>query len=147
MKVGIRFFNGDTDWAWIQEVNPILRVEDTGGMVAFNEETDELIGACIWDHWTINGVQCHIFSVNSLEINKSNLIFEVFDYIFNVRKRSLIYSFICADNKKAFKRIKTMGFTEDYRLKQGWDDDTDLVLVSLRKENCNYLPNNGVIYD
>ena len=93
MKVGIRFFNGQTDWAWVQAQVQILRVEDTGGLVAFNEENGELLAACMWDNWTANSVQCH-FIVTDKAALKHGFVEEIADYVFNHRGKKFIYGII-----------------------------------------------------
>jgi hypothetical protein len=140
MKLGIRFFDGQTDWAWVQEQIGILRVEDTGGMVAFNEETGELLAACMWDNWTANSVQCH-FMITTPMIFRHGFAEEVFDYIFNYKGRKFIYGMVPGDNENALKINEHIGFTEKMRLPDAWADGVDYVVVELKKENCLYLPN------
>lgn len=139
MKVGIRFFDGQTDWAWVMDQIPILRVEDTGGMMAYNEETGDLLAACIWDNWTANSVQCHL-AVKDLAALKHGFIEEIADFIFNHQHKKFIYGMIPGDNEKALKINKHIGFTEKMRLEDAWADGVDYVVMELRKENCKYLP-------
>jgi RimJ/RimL family protein N-acetyltransferase len=138
MNVGIRFFNGQTDWGWVCEQVPILRVEDTGGLVAFNEDTSELLGACIWDNWTKNSVQCHFILTNPIVV-KHGFIGEITDYIFNHQGKRFIYGLVPADNEKALKINKKFGFTEKTRLTDAWADGVDYVLMELKRENCPYF--------
>ena len=139
MIVNFRAFCGYKDWAWVNEQVPILRVEDTGGLVAFNAENGELIGACIWDNWTSNSVQCHFMLSNKIAL-KHGFLQEIFDYIFNVRKRKFIYGMIPSDNIKALKFNKHLGFTEKMRLEDAWRDGIDYVVMELKKGECRYFP-------
>ena len=139
MNVGIRFFNGEMDWDWVQRRLPILRVEDTGGLVAYNKDNDELLAACIWDNWTRNSVQCHFLIQNKIVL-KHGFVEEIADFIFNHQGKKFIYGMVPGDNAKAMKLNKHMGFTEKMRLEDAWADGVDYVVMELRKENCRYLP-------
>jgi hypothetical protein len=139
MKMGIRFFDGQTDWAWVQEQVGILRVEDTGGMIGYDEDTGEILAACMWDNWTANSVQCHFMTTNPI-VFKHGFAQEVFDYIFHYKERKFIYGMVPGDNEKALKINEHFGFTEKMRLPDAWADGIDYVVVELKKENCRYLP-------
>jgi hypothetical protein len=139
MKMGIRFFDGQTDWAWVQSQVGILRVEDTGGMIGYDEDTGEILAACMWDNWTANSVQCHFMTTNPI-VFKHGFAQEVFDYIFHYKERKFIYGMVPGDNEKALKINEHFGFTEKMRLPDAWADGIDYVVVELKKENCRYLP-------
>ena len=139
MKVDIRFFNGQTDWAWVMKQVAILRVEDTGGMVAVNQETGELLAACIWDNWTKNSVQCHFIVIDKAAL-KHGFVEEIADYIFNHQGKKFIYGMVPGDNEKALKINEHLGFTVKMRLEDAWADGVDYVVMELKKENCPYFP-------
>lgn len=138
MIVLFRSFNGDTDWAWVMKQVPILRVEDTGGIVAFNAENGELLAACIWDNWTRNSVQCH-FMVTDMAALKHGFVEEIADFVFNKQGKKFIYGMVPGDNEKAIKLNEHIGFTVKTRLEDAWADGVDYVVMELRKENCPYL--------
>jgi len=139
MNVAIRFFQGDTDWDWVQRRLPILRVEDTGGLVAYDKDNDELLAACIWDNWTRNSVQCHFLIQNNIAL-KHGFVEEIADFIFNHQGKKFIYGMVPGDNAKAMKINEHIGFTEKMRLEDAWADGVDYVVMELKKENCRYLP-------
>lgn len=138
MNVQFRSFQGDTDWAWVNQQVPILRVEDTGGIVAINAENGELIAACIWDNWTRNSVQCHLM-VTDLAALKNGFVNEISHFIFNEQGKRFIYGMVPGNNEKALKLNKHIGFTEKMRLEDAWADGVDYVVMELKKENCPYL--------
>jgi hypothetical protein len=135
-----RHFNGAEDWHWVNQQVGILRVQDTGGIVAYNEDSGELVGACIWDNWTPNSVQCHMISVDTKALLESTFITDVFTHIFIEKGVKLIYGLLRSDNEPALKRAKFFGFNEKTRLENGWSDGVDYVLVELKKEHCRHLP-------
>jgi RimJ/RimL family protein N-acetyltransferase len=50
-----------------------------------------------------------------------------------------MYGLVPANNEKALRLNKKMGFTEAIRLKEAYTAGVDYVLMELRKENCKYL--------
>lgn len=138
MNVAFRNFNGQQDWAWINEQLPILRVEDTGGLIAYNKDTNERIGVCIWDNWTNNSVQCHLM-INHIAALRHGFIELIADYVFNKKKKKFIYGFIPSNRPKALKINRHIGFTEMVNLKDGFADGVDYIVMQLKAENCPYL--------
>jgi hypothetical protein len=139
MKIHFRAFDGPSDWGWVNTQIPILRVEDTCGIMAIDADTNETLGACIMDNWTTNSVQAHFMATTPMLL-KHGFIEECFDYLFNERELKYIYGMVPEDNVRALKLNKHMGFTEKLRLPDAWADGIDYVVMELKKENCKYLP-------
>jgi hypothetical protein len=144
MKIQFRRFDGPTDWGFIQSQAPILRVEDTTGIMAIDEETNTTVGAAIMDNWTHNSVQMHFIVTNSMVL-RHGFMEEIFDFIFNVKKLSYIYGMVRETNEKALKIDAHMGFVEVLRLPDAWAVGEDILVVELKKENCQYLPQQGIL--
>jgi hypothetical protein len=144
MKIQFRRFDGPTDWGFIQSQAPILRVEDTTGIMAIDEETNTTVGAAIMDNWTHNSVQMHFIVTNSMVL-RHGFMEEIFDFIFNVKKLSYIYGMVRETNEKALKIDAHMGFVEVLRLPDAWAVGEDIIVVELKKENCMYLPQPGIL--
>lgn len=139
MNIGFRFFDGSTDWFWVKSQLPLLRVEDTGGLVAFDEDTGELQAACMWDNWTETTVQVHLLIVNN-KVLKKGFIEEISDYLFNHCNRKAIYGFVPGDNIKALRFDIHLGFTVKSVLENGYAEGVDYLLLELKRENCKHLP-------
>ena len=138
MNVGFRFMDGTRDWGWICEQVPILRVEDTSGIVAVNSDTGELLGACVMDNWMPNSVQCHL-AMTSIAPMRHGFIEKIVNYVFVECSKSYIYGLVPADKVKARKINKHMGFTIKTRLTDGFADGVDYLLMELKRENCPYV--------
>lgn len=139
MNISVRFFDGQTDWDWVQKHNPIKRVEDTNGLVAINKDTGELVAACILYDWSENSVYCHTINTAS----RAEIIYfmtECFDYIFNYRGIKMVFGTIPSHNKKALKAMKSYGGEVACVLEKAWEDGFDVCLVMVKKENCKFLP-------
>lgn len=139
MKVEFRSFDGPFDWGWVNLQVPILRVEDTSGIMAIDSEKNETVGACIFDNWTPNSVQAH-FMIASPLVLKHKFIEEILDYVFNVQGKKVMYGLVPGNNEAALKLNKHLGFTEVIRLEEAFAPEVDYVLMELKKENCRLLP-------
>ncbi len=139
MKVYFRAFDGPSDWGWVLQQLSILRVEDTSGIMAIDEETNSTVGAVVFDNWTPNSVQAHII-VTKVMLLRHGFLEETADYVFNVCDRKYMYGMVTSDNDNALRIDKRIGFTEVLRLPNAYDEGVDYVVMELKKENCNFLP-------
>jgi len=144
MKVLFRRFEGPLDWGFVQKYAPILRVEDTTGIMAIDEDTNTTVGAAIMDTWTPNSVQMHLIAIDPL-VFRHGFMEEVFDFIFNVKNLGYIYGMVRETNTKALKIDAHMGFREILRLPDAWAVGEDIIVVELKKEDCIYLPKPGIL--
>lgn len=139
MNLYIRMFHGPTDWGWVNQQIPILRVEDTTGIVGIDYDKNETVAACVMDNWTHNSVQCHFMCTNPIAL-RHDFLQTCFGYIFDEMGKKFIYGLVPGDNEKALKLNKHMGFTEKARLEDAFADGVDYVIMELKRENCKYLP-------
>ena len=131
MNIQFRSFVGQYDWGWVQQQVPVLRVEDTCGIMAVDLDTNTTVGACIMDNWTDNSVQCH-FMITSPLVLKHGFLDCAYSFIFNDRKCKFIYGMVPSNNDKALKLNKHMGFTEKMRMPDAYADGVDFVIMELR---------------
>ena len=111
--------------------------EDTKGISAWDEDGNPL-AVCVLDSWSWNSCQIHIWIENAFVL-KHGFAQEVFNYVFNTCERNLIIGVTPADNPKALKFIRHIGFEEIYRIKDGYKVGVDYVVTQIRKENCRYI--------
>lgn len=111
--------------------------DDLKGLIAFRGDTKlaAVVGlhdwtdtAC-WGHWIIEDpfVLRHGF-------------FEaVCDYVFVQLARQKMFGKITAQNVRSLRLAEKVGFTEVARLKDGFKEGVDFIIVELTKDNCRYL--------
>ena len=138
MNVGFRFMDGARDWGWINKQVPLLRVEDTSGLVAVNSDTGELIAACVMDNWTKNAVQCHLTITNMAAI-RHGFITKIADYVFTERGKKIMIGLVPSTKTKALKINKHLGFTIKTVFEDVFADGSDYVIMELKRENCPYI--------
>jgi hypothetical protein len=127
------------DWQWINEQLPILYVEDSGGIVVYDHETETQLAACVMDNWTDNSVQCHLLVADKRAL-RHRFLDLCFEFIFVEMGRNIIYGLVPGDNDKALRLNAHMGFTEKCRFENAFKDGVDYVIMELKKEHCKYLP-------
>lgn len=139
MNIHFRQLHGPSDWGWINEQVGVLQCEDTTGLIAIDLDSNTTVGACVLDNFTANSVQAH-FMVASPLVLRHGFLEECFDYCFNYRRLKYMYGMVPADNAKALKLNKHMGFTERLRLPEAYADGVDYVVMECTRDNCKYLP-------
>ena len=136
MDIQFRKFEGFHDWGWVQKQVPVLRSEDTSGIMAVDLATNTTVGACIMDNWSANSVQCH-FMITTPLVLKHGFLECCFGYMFETEGRTAVYGQVPSNNTKALKFNKHMGFTEKCVLEGAYAPNVDYIIMEMRKENCN----------
>ncbi len=124
-------------WDVLTEVLPLNLGEDTRGIVAVDDVTGEVYGGVVFQDWTVTVVCAHIV-IMSPRAFRMNIIPAAADYVFNQAGRLKMIGMVPAKNEKALKLNKHIGFTEIYRIEEGYDHGEDYVVMELIKENCPY---------
>jgi len=81
---------------------------DTTGIVAI-DEVEGLVAVCIFDSWSYNSCQIHIYIKNPFVL-KHGFAEEVFGFVFSPESgREIVIGVTPADNDRALKFIKGIG--------------------------------------
>lgn len=137
MNIEFRNFHGPSDWGVVQQHMPLKRVEDTGGIVAVDKDTNETVAIAVMDSWTWNSVQIHQLILNPLVL-RHGFFEEVADYVFNVADREIMIGLVPSDNEAALSVNKKIGFEEVARIKDAVNFGIDVVILSMHKTQCKY---------
>lgn len=138
MNIEFRKLHGPSDWGWVNTQVPIVRCEDTTGIMAIDLATNTTVGACVMDNWTQNSVQCH-FMITTPLVLKHGFLDCCADFIYRDCGMSTIYSLVPANNVKSVKITTHMGFTEKARLEEAYEEGIDYLLMEMKRENCIFL--------
>ena len=134
MNIGFRALNLRTDWPWCNDQIGLVRVEDTSGIIAFDQDTNKQLAAVLFDNWTGNSVQAHMIITNPLVI-KHGFLTLAYDFAFKHKKLKYIYGLVPADNVKAVKFNKHMGWTIKTRLPEAYADGVDYLVMQVTPED------------
>ncbi len=107
--------------------------------IAVEKKDGEIMAVAVCDTWMYNSVQLHIAIDNPIVLKNGRFQKEIAEYLFNYAGRELILGFIPANNEKSIRFAKKSGFVEIYRIKQGYAEDEDMVILELRKEDCRFI--------
>lgn len=93
----------------------------------------------IYDGWTHNAVQVHIYSQGPAHLFRRDFLLEVFSYAFIQCGKGLVYTVTPDDADDSLAVSKALGFREVFRQKDGWAVGTDMIMKEMRREECRYL--------
>ena len=137
MEVGFRSVKNDRDWKWVCNTMPMNRSEETSGLVAYDKATGLPLAATICDSWSPMTVNCHIIIENPIVL-RHGFFEECANWIFGVCGRERIFGLVPANNEKALKLNKHLGYKELIRLTNGYRDGIDYVLMELVNTDCKF---------
>lgn len=110
-----------TDFRAIQAVTPYGRI---CGMVGF-------------DHWMPNSCQMHV--ALDTPIATRALLHPAFSYPFEEAGKTVALGFVPGSRARSLRLARSLGFTEAWRVRDGWERGVDLVAFEMRKENCRWI--------
>jgi len=123
------------DIPWLKEHVKCVLCEDTKGIVA--ERDGVIVAMYVLDSWSHNSVQCHHAVLDPLAF-KHGIHIEVVRYVFGVCGRKLIIGLTPANNAKAVRIAKHLGFTEHTRIPDAYDVGVDYIIFRMTAEECPY---------
>jgi hypothetical protein len=97
---------------------------------------NELQGLVLYDHFTPNSAQIHVYVKNALGCVR--LAREAFRFPFEMLNRNVLIG-IVESKSKALKLALGFGFHEVGRVKDGFSDGSDSVILEMRKHECKWV--------
>ena len=88
-----------------------------------------------FDAWTHNSAQVHV-AIEAPGVCR-RLLTEAFRYAFGAV--GVLVAVIRAGNAKSVRLAKHLGFTERHRIRDGWKEGEDLIVLEMRREECRWL--------
>lgn len=138
MRPMFRGLTPATDWDWINDRVAIQRCEDTGGIMAVDEITGKTLAAVVFDNKTQNSIQVHMV-IDKPMVFRHGFMNCVCDVLFNVLGVTRLYGLVPANNEKAVKLNKHLGFTVKATLEEAYEIGVDYLIMEWKRENCKFL--------
>jgi ribosomal protein S18 acetylase RimI-like enzyme len=135
MKIEFREFDGPHDWGFVQNQVPLLRVQDTCGIMAVDTETNTTVGAAIFDNFLYNSMQLTFIATTPM-LHRHGFIEETLNYAFEHCDREYIYSLVRSNHTKAIRLNERVGFKEKMRIRDGYGEGVDFIVFELCKNDC-----------
>lgn len=130
------------EWAWVRaRANPLC-VEDSQGIVAYDEKGQ--IAACmVADSFAPESCHAHIAIGNPLAL-KYGFLEECFTHLFKVCNRKRVFGMVPGTNKKALRFDTHIGFTEVARIPHGYSTGVDYVILCMERDECRWLADSSL---
>lgn len=109
--------------------NAILVEDENGGIGAM----------AIYDRWTNTSVEMHAYSAGPQYVFQPEFCRAMFEYPFVQQNKMLAFAITPCDNIASIALARFLGFREIFRIHDGWDLGTDMVIQEIRRENCRFL--------
>jgi hypothetical protein len=90
-----------------------------------------------YDHWTNNSVQMHVVLDSPIALR--SLLVPGLRYPFVDANKAVAIGLIPSSHGKSIRLAQHVGFMCAHRIRDGWADGDDLVLLEMRRENCRFL--------
>lgn len=104
------------------------------------DDSGQIRGMVGYDLWTQNAVTAHM-AVDT-PIAWRSLIPACFRYPFEECDREVMLAAIPADNVKSWGLAGHFGFKLVHRVRDGWAQGVDLLMLELRRDDCRFLRRN-----
>ncbi len=117
------------EWAWIESRAHPVRDEFTTGIVAY-DDNDRIAAVFLADAFSEHHCGVHLAIDNPMVIRKGFLN-TCLDYVFNQRGVKRVFGQVPANNQKALRFNKRIGFKIASIIPDGYKTGVDLVIMRL----------------
>ena len=114
---------------------PYILEAQAKGIIAVDNDTGKPIAFAIFDRWTASSATGHWWIGDPLVL-RHGFFEECADYLFNTCKLKQLMGYIAENNTESFKLAKSIGMTELFRIKDGFDEDVDMIVLSLHVDDA-----------
>lgn len=102
------------------------------------EKDGKLVAGIVIDGYTPNARGSMHCAIEKHGMNKA-FLYACFDYAFKFLDLKVLLNPVSAENEASLRFTKHIGFRELARIPQAWDGTEDLVLFSMRRDECHWL--------
>lgn len=93
----------------------------------------------IYDGWTPNAVQVHVYSIGPRYLFNRNFLREIFRYPFCQCHKGKLFAVTPSDSTASLAVSKALGFREVYRMKDAWNIGVDMIVKEMTKDECRWI--------
>lgn len=93
----------------------------------------------VYDSWTPNAAQVHIYSSGPAHLLNRDFLQEVFTYGFVQCSKGKLFTITPSNAQDSLAVSKALGFREVFRQIDGWDVGIDMVVKEMIRSECRYL--------
>lgn len=104
-------------------------------------EDGELIAGVVYENYTGKNITMHVAAVPGKRWLNREYLYRCFAYPFIQLGCNRVTGLVKSDNFEAQKFDEHLGFKKEGLLRRACDDDTDLILYGMLKEECRWIGN------
>lgn len=130
----------EEDWQWFKERTSVIRMEDTMGMVAYEDTRLGILAVCVADSFGPDNCNVHLAIDNPLVIRRGFLN-EIANWLFVQNKRARLFGLVPSNNSKAERFNKHIGWEEIARVPNAVAEGVDYIVVEMHRDTCRWLKN------
>lgn len=124
-------------WNFLRERKVYLPVSEDFNAIARLNSKGDILGVVAYNGFA--GQTCCIHDAGEGNWLSKDFLRAVFDYPFNQLGIVQIFATVAASNEKALNLDRRVGFKDFARIKDGWKDGEDLMVLSMRREDCRWI--------
>lgn len=121
----------------MKERTHVIACEDSQGIVAA-DRGGNILAVCVADSFTPDSCNVHM-AIDDPFVIKHGFLHEIGTHLFDVCGRSHIFGLVPANNDRALKFDKHIGFEEVVRIPDGVRTGVDYVVLRMNKEDCRWI--------
>lgn len=107
--------------------------------VVYKTVSASIAAMALYDHWTPNSVNVHIYSQNPKYLFDKEFTHAIFHYPFEQCQKGLLIGMTPSSHEASLAVSRYLGFREVYRLKDAWEPGVDIIIKEMRKTECHWL--------
>lgn len=124
-------------YAWIVERAGLMATPGFKAIEAIEERDGRILGMVAYDGWTPNACSMHVAIEEPIAVRR--LVRPAFRIPFVELKKQVVIGMVLSTNLKALKLDEHLGFTIRGRIPDAWAPGVDLILLSMRRDECRFL--------
>ena len=125
-------------YGFLREHGVMLGMSDDFNALGRLGADGKLMGVVAFN--SFNGKLCSMHCAGNGNWVSRAFIKAVFHYPFITCGKNYITITVAGDNLKSVKFVRHMGFRVMHRLRDGWDDGVDTVVLMMTRQECRWLP-------
>ena len=124
----------------LEHMGRVLSYPPGPDMRGVKASIDGVIGGIVgYEQGTNSAVECHIWIGDPRVMAGRTYLRAMFEYAFVQADKRMILTRTPAHNEKSLDLQRRMGFTQIYRIEDGWDVGTDMVLSRMLRDECKWI--------
>jgi len=139
MRIHFRSIYMPIDWAWVNVHLPLIRCEDTGGLMAIDSDTQLPVAAFVVDNVAPTSVQAHFLVTNPL-VMRHGFLEECCMFVYEGLKKKIMFAQIPSNNHASLSVTEKIGFKTVCTLPDAYDEGVDYIVRQMHKDECKFLP-------